>query len=67
VSPALVFTEAADPAGATVIPAVTAQYKMHLIDKKEGQMSELLITRLAIKPEEVTDCKGVGPEVALRR
>jgi hypothetical protein len=64
VQPALVFAQAADPAGPAVVPAVPAKKYVHLVDKQQRKFPESLIVSPAVESQEVAHGKSICPKVA---
>jgi len=56
--------EAANPAGSGVIRAMPAEDVMHLVDQAQGKLLILVLLRLTIQLQEVTDRESIRPQVA---
>ena len=59
-----IVIHAADPALARVVLAVFAKNRVDLVDERQGEVLELLVTCPAEQLEKIADGKGVGPQIA---
>ena len=65
VESAFLFRQTAYPAGSWIIIAMSTEYEMNLIYEVQRELFVLFITSLKIQSQEVADCKGICPQVAL--